>query len=141
MMKSKTIPNPVDVHVGSKIRSRRRALGISMETLGQQLGVTFQQIQKYERGANRVSASRLQNIASALGVPVRYFFEDMPSEQITSKATQTTAFDLPEFVQFVSSVEGQQLNRAFVKIEDPKVRKHIIALIKTVSAGEVTRRR
>jgi len=140
-MKSKTIPNPVDVHVGSKIRSRRRALGISLETLGQQLGITFQQIQKYERGANRVSASRLQNIASALGVPVRYFFEDMPSEQMTSEATQTTAFDLPEFVQFVSSVEGQQLNRAFVKIADPKVRKRIVALIKTVSAGEITRRR
>lgn len=140
-MKSKTIPNPIDVHVGEKIRARRIALGMSMETLGKQLGVTFQQIQKYERGANRVSASRLQNIATALGVPVRHFFEGTPGEQSTSDATKTTAFDLPEFIQFVSSVEGQQLNSAFVKIEDPAVRKRIIALIKTVGAGEITRRR
>src|SRR6478735_1360147 len=81
MIENKKKPNPIDIHVGSRIRLRRTMLGMSQEKLGESLGITFQQIQKYEKGTNRVGASRLQNISSILNVPVSFFFEDAPGEQ------------------------------------------------------------
>ncbi|RUY60953.1 XRE family transcriptional regulator, partial [Mesorhizobium sp. M7A.F.Ca.CA.001.13.1.1] len=78
---NKKKPNPIDIHVGSRIRLRRNMLGMSQEKLGENLGITFQQIQKYEKGTNRVGASRLQAIASILGVPVAFFFEDAPGQE------------------------------------------------------------
>src|SRR6476646_12124434 len=78
---NKKKPNPTDIHVGSRIRMRRNMLGMSQEKLGENLGITFQQIQKYEKGTNRVGASRLQAIASILGVPVAFFFEDAPGQE------------------------------------------------------------
>ena len=80
MIENKKKPNPIDIHVGSRIRLRRTMLGMSQEKLGESLGITFQQIQKYEKGTNRVGASRLQNISSILNVPVSFFFEDAPGE-------------------------------------------------------------
>lgn len=84
-------PNPVDVHVGSRVRLRRTLLGMSQEKLAEALGLTFQQVQKYERGANRVSASRMYDLSRALGVPVSFFFDDMPAEIATDKAASPEA--------------------------------------------------
>jgi transcriptional regulator with XRE-family HTH domain len=86
MIENKKKPNPIDVHVGSRIRLRRNMLGLSQEKLGESLGITFQQIQKYEKGTNRVGASRLQAISSILTVPVAFFFEDAPGSNPTSQA-------------------------------------------------------
>jgi transcriptional regulator with XRE-family HTH domain len=131
---NKKKPNPVDIHVGSRIRLRRNMLGMSQENLGENLGITFQQIQKYEKGTNRVGASRLQAIASILGVPVAFFFEDVPGQESVSgrgfAEDASTAFA----VEFCGSPEGLQLNRAFVKISDAKVRRRIIDLVKSLSA-------
>ena len=108
-------------------------LNMSQERLGEGLGITFQQIQKYEKGTNRVGASRLQAIAGILGVPVAFFFEDAPgseSNQNGSFAEEATSTDV---MDFCGSAEGLQLNRAFVKIPDNKVRRKIIELVRTLS--------
>jgi transcriptional regulator with XRE-family HTH domain len=129
---NKKKPNPIDTHVGSRIRLRRNMLGMSQEKLGENLGITFQQIQKYEKGTNRVGASRLQAIATILGVPVAFFFEDAPGHETAGRGfseDSSTAFA----VEFCSTTEGLQLNRAFVRIGDPKVRRKIIDLVKALS--------
>ncbi len=125
-------PNPIDIHVGSRVRLRRTMLGQSQEKLGNALGITFQQIQKYEKGANRIGASRLQQIANVLTVPVAFFFEDAPSgtQSVTGMAEENSTTYV---VDFLSSSEGLQLNRAFVKISDPKVRRKIVDLVKSLS--------
>lgn len=134
MAENKKKPNPIDVHVGSRIRLRRNMLGMSQEKLGENLGITFQQIQKYEKGTNRVGASRLQAIASILGVPVSYFFEDAPGlEKGASKGLAEDASST-YVVDFLNTPEGLQLNRAFVKIADAKVRRKILDLVKTLAA-------
>ena len=124
-------PNPIDIHVGSRVRLRRTMLGQSQEKLGNALGITFQQIQKYEKGANRIGASRLQQIANVLTVPVAFFFEDAPSgtQSVTGMAEENSTTYV---VDFLSSSEGLQLNRAFVKISDPKVRRKIVDLVKSL---------
>ncbi len=125
-------PNPIDIHVGSRVRLRRTMLGMSQEKLGNALDITFQQIQKYEKGANRIGASRLQNIANVLNVPVAFFFEDAPSG--TQTATGMSEENSTTYVvDFLSSSEGLQLNRAFVKIQDAKVRRKIVDLVKTLA--------
>lgn len=131
MSDKKKTPNPIDIHVGSRIRLRRTMLGMSQEKLGESLGITFQQIQKYEKGTNRVGASRLQNIAGFLNVPAAFFFEDAPGESVEAGglAESSTSY----VVNFLSSSEGVQLNRAFVKISDPKVRRRIIDLVRTLA--------
>jgi len=128
----KKTPNPIDVHVGSRIRLRRAMVGMSQEKLGESLGITFQQVQKYEKGTNRVGASRLQNIAAVLNVPVSFFFEDAPTgnaEAATGMAESSSSY----VVDFLSSSEGLQLNRAFVKVSDPKVRRKIIDLVRSLA--------
>ncbi|MCT7378606.1 helix-turn-helix domain-containing protein [Chelativorans salis] len=133
MNNNKKKPNPIDVHVGSRIRLRRNMLGISQEKLGESLGITFQQIQKYEKGTNRVGASRLQAIASILSAPVSFFFEGAPGEDGTPAsglAEEGTAF----VTDFLNSSEGIQLNRAFVKITDAKVRRKVLDLVKALAA-------
>ncbi|MFK0207207.1 helix-turn-helix domain-containing protein [Agrobacterium sp. NPDC090283] len=120
-------PNPIDIHVGSRIRLRRTLIGMSQERLGKNLGITFQQIQKYERGTNRVGASRLQNIAAILDVHVSFFFEGAPDND-TSRTSSPN-----DFQTFLSSPEGFQLNREFVKIADPKVRQRIIQMVKAAA--------
>ena len=132
MAPPKKTPNPIDVHVGSRIRLRRNMISMSQEKLGEALGITFQQIQKYEKGTNRVGASRLQQISKVLGVPVAFFFEDAPGES-PEGAGMSEASSTSYVVDFLSSSEGLQLNRAFTRISDPKVRRKIIELVRTLA--------
>ena len=133
MIENKKKPNPIDVHVGSRVRLRRNMLGMSQEKLGEALGITFQQIQKYEKGANRVGASRLQPIATVMNVPVSFFFEDAPGESGEVIRGLSEEGSTAYVVDFLNSAEGLQLNRAFVKISDPKVRRKIIDLVKSLT--------
>lgn len=135
MPENKKKPNPIDIHVGSRVRLRRNMLGMSQEKLGESLGITFQQIQKYEKGTNRVGASRLQAIATILGVPVSFFFEDAPDQRPAQKGfaeDNSTSY----VVDFLNSAEGLQLNRAFVKIADTRVRRKVVDLVKALAAEE-----
>ena len=130
-------PNPVDKYVGSRVRMRRIMLGMSQEKLGEALGLTFQQIQKYEKGTNRVGASRLQAIASVLKVPVSFFFDDAPNGTDGAPARGMAEEGNGGFVyDFLNSAEGLQLNRAFMKIADAKVRRKVIDLVKALGADE-----
>ncbi|MEO3384832.1 helix-turn-helix transcriptional regulator [Mesorhizobium sp. CAU 1741] len=133
MPDNKKKPNPIDIHVGGRIRLRRNMLGMSQEKLGESLGITFQQIQKYEKGTNRVGASRLQAIASILEVPVSFFFEDAPGGNPQGLAEESSTTYV---VDFLSSTEGLRLNRAFVRISDPKVRSKIIDLVRALADDE-----
>jgi len=132
---NKKSPNPTDIHVGSRIRMRRNILGMSQEKLGESLGITFQQIQKYEKGTNRVGASRLQAIASILDVPVAFFFAEVPGRE--SALDGLSDGDGSRFViDFVNSGEGLQLNRAFARIADAKVRRKVVELVKALASEE-----
>ena len=125
-------PSPIDVHVGSRVRKRRRMIGMSQEKLGEALGLTFQQIQKYEKGVNRIGASRLQQAADILGVPVSFFFEggaDGPFESDGSALSPSYIDD------FVSSEDGLRLAKAFMQIPRSAVRLRIVALVREL-AGE-----
>jgi transcriptional regulator with XRE-family HTH domain len=132
-MVDKKKPNPIDTHVGSRVRLRRMMLGMSQEKLGEQLGITFQQIQKYEKGTNRIGASRLQHIASVLQVPISFFFEDAPGAQQPNGSSDPK--EAVFVAGFLSSSEGLQLNRAFARINDPKVRRRVVDLVR-VLAGD-----
>jgi transcriptional regulator with XRE-family HTH domain len=136
MAENKKKPNPIDIHVGSRIRLRRNMLGMSQEKLGESLGITFQQIQKYEKGTNRVGASRLQAIASILSVPVSFFFEDAPGQDggLAGGFAEDTATSY--VVDFLNSAEGIQLNRAFARISDGRVRRKIIDLVKALASDD-----
>lgn len=124
----KKSPNPIDKHVGSRVRMRRVLIGMSQEKLGAALGLTFQQVQKYEKGTNRIGASRLQQIAGILSVPPAFLFEDMPNTN--GSGEQSLAEDGSGFVvDFLSTAEGLMLNKAFVRIKEAKVRKKIIDLV------------
>lgn len=132
MPDQKKQPNPIDIYVGSRIRMRRNILGMSQEKLGEHLGITFQQIQKYEKGTNRVGASRLQAIASILEVPPSFFFDGAPGGQEGLMEESQSTY----MVDFLSSTEGIQLNRAFARIEDPKVRRKVIDLVRALAGEE-----
>jgi transcriptional regulator with XRE-family HTH domain len=134
MIENKKRPNPIDIHVGSRIRLRRNMLGMSQEKLGENLGITFQQIQKYEKGTNRVGASRLQAIASILSVPVAFFFEDAPGRENGNASGLAEDNSTTYVVDFLNSAEGLQLNRAFVRIADAKVRRKVVDLVKALAA-------
>ena len=138
-MANKKTPNPIDIHVGSRVRLRRMMLGMSQERLGESLGITFQQIQKYEKGTNRIGASRLQHIARVLTVPISFFFEDapgtpgMPPDPPTGMAEPKSTHYV---VDFLSSAEGLQLNKAFIRIKDSKLRRKIIDLVRALAGEE-----
>jgi transcriptional regulator with XRE-family HTH domain len=136
-MANKKQPNPIDIHVGSRVRLRRMMLGMSQERLGESLGITFQQIQKYEKGTNRIGASRLQHIARVLTVPVSFFFEDAPGAPAEEAAGMAEPKSTHYVVDFLSSAEGLQLNKAFIRIKDSKLRRKIIDLVRAL-AGEET---
>lgn len=124
--------NRIDIHVGSRVKARRQALGISQEKLGIALGVTFQQIQKYEKGTNRISASRLQQIGSALGVPIGYFFEgihDLAGDHGGFAESPASSYT----VETASTEEGLRLMRAFLRITDPGVRERILSLVESLA--------
>ncbi|MBB4186380.1 helix-turn-helix domain-containing protein [Sinorhizobium terangae] len=125
---NKKDPNPIDTFVGSRVRMRRLMVGLSQEKLADGLGITFQQVQKYEKGTNRIGASRLQAIADILGVHPSFFFQredDKPS----GRDSAGDMHESNEISSFVASKEGIALNRAFLKIADPVLRKKIISLV------------
>ena len=124
--------NPIDVHVGARVRLRRMTLGVSQEKLGEWLGLTFQQIQKYEKGVNRIGASRLFAISQRLGVPVQFFFDGLSDEEITE--VRRVEENSAPLIDLVSSAEGFQLNAAFARIQDAETRKRIVELVKTLSS-------
>ncbi len=129
-------PNPVDTHVGSRVRLRRMLLGMSQERLGESMGLTFQQVQKYEKGVNRIGASRLFQISKILDVPVQFFFEEAPHVGDRHHARGMAEPASEAFIlEFLNSREGLELNRAIVKISDAKVRKTIVDLVRALSAG------
>lgn len=128
---SKKSANPVDIHVGARIRLRRNMIGLSQEKLGESLGITFQQIQKYEKGMNRVGASRLQAIANILNVPVTFFFDDMPGQSDKPRGFEEEN-ETTYVVGFLNSSEGIQLARAFAKIGDAKIRRKVLDLVRTL---------
>ncbi len=128
------VPNPIDKHVGARVRMRRMLIGMSQEKLGEALGLTFQQVQKYEKGANRISASRLQQISEALNTPLAYFFKGAPvSDAATQGGVAEAGADESHFSDFVMTSEGLSLNRAFARISDPKVRKKIVDLVSVLA--------
>jgi transcriptional regulator with XRE-family HTH domain len=106
------VPDPVDKHVGIKLRARRTKLGMSQSTLAEALGLTFQQVQKYEKGANRIGAGRLQHIAQILQMPVEYFFEGLPHER-GSRRCANDAPDLQYVADYLATADGHQLAKAF----------------------------
>jgi len=118
-----------DAHVGARVRSRRIQMGISQSALGDSLGVSFQQVQKYERGTNRISASRLHQIAAELGVPAAYFFDT----ELPSSAIGLDGFSADTFDEFVASPEGVRLMQAFVKIGSKQLQSAIAALVAILS--------
>src|SRR5664280_2881088 len=126
---AKKVPNPIDVHVGSRVRIRRRELGMSQEKLGDALGLTFQQVQKYEKGTNRIGASRLQHIAQILQVPVTFLFEGAPHVAGKSKASGK-APSLDYVSEFIATSNGIALARAFMRLNSGKLRHKIVALVK-----------
>jgi len=125
--------NVVDVYVGARLRMRRVTLGMSQSRLGELLGVTFQQVQKYEKGTNRISASRLKLAAEVLQVSVDFFYEGGPAQPSKGGLNEdSTAF----VTEFLSTSEGFQLNRAFARIRDPKVRRRIVELVLSLAPAE-----
>ncbi len=136
-------PSPIDVHVGSRIRLRRTLLGMSQERLGEALGLTFQQVQKYERGVNRVGASRLFDLSRVLDVPISFFFDDMPDALSGSYGAQSHK-RLGGFAEAQEGFGDDTLNRretlelvrAYYRITDPSVRKRVFELIKSMGPIE-----
>jgi transcriptional regulator with XRE-family HTH domain len=122
--------NPIDGQVGNRVRIRRMLIGMSQERLGELLGLTFQQVQKYEKGINRIGAGRLFEIARILDVPINFFYEGVSaSDDGMSDAGAPV-------MEFVSSGEGLQLSLAFMKIKDAKVRKRVLDLVKSLAEEE-----
>lgn len=129
-------PDPVDVHVGSRVRLRRMLLGMSQERLGENLGLTFQQIQKYEKGINRIGASRLYQVARALGVPVSFFFDELHADASGSTTSSSESSDLTSVRELLETSDGLSLAKSFAQIEDPAVRRRLVDLVKTLSKSD-----
>ena len=131
-------PNPVDMHVGARVRLRRTLLGLSQEKLGEAIGLTFQQVQKYERGANRIGASRLYDLSKVLDVKVSYFFEDM-SDQIAARSPRQIRGTVQEEDSYepdpMAKRETLELVRAYYKINDPRVRKRLFDMTRALSVN------
>jgi transcriptional regulator with XRE-family HTH domain len=132
MMVAKKAPNPIDKHVGSRVRMRRMMLSMSQEKLGDALGLTFQQVQKYEKGTNRIGASRLQQISNILQVPVEFFFEGAP--HVGGAARADGDAPSPAYVSdFLASSDGLALTKAFMRISDTKLRRRIVDLVEQIA--------
>ena len=129
--------NTVDSHVGTRVRLRRMLLGMSQEKLGECLGLTFQQVQKYEKGVNRIGASRLFDLAHVLGVPVQFFYDELGHNDHTPAMAGFGERPAETYVvDFLSSREGLELNKAFVRITDPKVRRSVVDLVRSLAGPE-----
>jgi transcriptional regulator with XRE-family HTH domain len=138
-MASKGFPNPIDVHVGQRVRQRRTLLGMSQEKLAEAIGLTFQQVQKYERGANRVGSSRLFDLARVLDVPIAYFFEDMEANVAAKSPSRLMGVSESKLQPYAAEPdplakrETLELVRAYYKIGEPRVRKRIFELTKALA--------
>jgi transcriptional regulator with XRE-family HTH domain len=131
------LPNPVDLHVGARIRMRRRLQGVSQEKLAEALGLTFQQVQKYERGANRVSASKLYEIASTLNAPVAYFFEGLADPATaTEEGLALLSSDEQSVHAFLMTTEGLELASTFPRIAKGPVRRRLLDLVRSLAGEE-----
>jgi transcriptional regulator with XRE-family HTH domain len=132
-------PNPMDVHVGSRVRLQRMLLGMSQEKLAERLGLTFQQVQKYEKGINRIGASRLFEMSRVLSVPVQFFYEQAPVGG--PAGAPGSGFEEPTadvvVLDFLHTREGVELNKAFTRIADPRVRRSIVELVRTLAGEEI----
>jgi transcriptional regulator with XRE-family HTH domain len=132
---AKKAPNPVDKHVGSRVRMRRMMLGMSQEKLGDALGLTFQQVQKYEKGTNRIGASRLQQISTILQVPVAFFFEGAPTTHPSGADGMKEAPSPAYVADFLATSEGLALIKAFTRVKDSKLRRRIVDLVEQITTG------
>jgi transcriptional regulator with XRE-family HTH domain len=131
----KKAPNPIDKHVGSRVRMRRMMLSMSQEKLGDALGLTFQQVQKYEKGTNRIGASRLQQISHILQVPVSFFFEGAPN--LSGRPEGMGEAPSPAYVSdFLATSDGLALTKAFMHIKDSKLRRRIVDLVEQIAGGD-----
>ena len=129
------VPNPVDEYVGSRVRMRRQVLGMSQGKLADKLRLTFQQVQKYEKGTNRISASRLQEMSYILQVPVPFFFEGAP--QIAGYSGKGAKAPSPAYVSdFLATSDGLALTKAFMRIDDSKLRRRIVDLVEQIAGGD-----
>jgi transcriptional regulator with XRE-family HTH domain len=128
-------PNPVDKHVGSRVRMRRLMLAMSQEKLGGALGLTFQQVQKYERGANRIGASRLHQLSHILQVPVEFFFEGAPNAS-PPPGSIGSALSMAEINDFISDSDGLRLIRAFMRIDNVAQRRRIVMLVQEIAGDD-----
>jgi transcriptional regulator with XRE-family HTH domain len=136
-MMAKKAPNPIDKHVGSRVRMRRMMLGMSQEKLGNNLGLTFQQVQKYEKGTNRIGASRLQQISHILQVPVSFFFEGAPANTGTAQDEGMSEAPSPAYVSdFLATSDGLALTKAFMRISDMKLRRRIVDLVEQIAVDD-----
>src|SRR5215510_1960577 len=137
MVKQRGVPNLVDKHLGSRVRMRRMMLGMSQEKLGDGLGLTFQQVQKYEKGANRIGASRLQHISDILQIPVPFFFEGAP--HLPGQPEGIGAAPLPTYVsEFLATIDGLALTKAFMQIKEPSLRRRIVELVEAIAGDELS---
>jgi transcriptional regulator with XRE-family HTH domain len=133
----KKAPNPIDKHVGSRVRMRRMMLGMSQEKLGDALDLTFQQVQKYEKGTNRMGASRLQAISGILQVPVSFFFEGAPNPTTTPGHIAALQPESPAYINdFLTSSDGLTLIKAFVRIKETRVRHKIVLLVEEIAGSD-----
>jgi transcriptional regulator with XRE-family HTH domain len=135
-MMAKKAPNPTDKHVGARVRMRRMMLSMSQEKLGDALGLTFQQVQKYEKGANRIGASRLQQIAHILQVPVSFFFEGAPSAPGAHQDGMAEAPSPAYVSDFLATSDGLALTKAFMNIKSAKLRRRIVDLVEQMATEE-----
>jgi len=127
-------PHPIDLHVGSRVRLQRVVIGMSQQKLGDLLGLTFQQVQKYEKGINRIGASRLFEVAQIFSVPVQFFFDELAiSEGMTPATGFSEGSSELNYTEFLNTREGIELNRAFQKISDPKVRRNVVELVRAMA--------
>ena len=136
-MMAKKAPNPIDKHVGARVRMRRMMLGMSQEKLGNSLGLTFQQVQKYEKGTNRIGASRLQQISHILQVPVSFFFEGAPVVATAQRVEGMIEAPSPAYVSdFLATSDGLALTKAFMRISDTKLRRRIVELVEQIAVSD-----
>ena len=136
-MIAKKAPNPIDKHVGSRVRMRRMMLNMSQEKLGDALGLTFQQVQKYEKGTNRIGASRLQQISHILQVPVSFFFDGAPNVPGAQRSDGVSEAPSPAYVSdFLATADGLALTKAFMRISDTKLRRRIVELVEQIATSE-----
>lgn len=130
-------PHPIDIHVGGRVRLRRTMLGLSQDKLADSLGLTFQQIQKYEKGVNRIGASRVFQIARVLNVPIQFFYDDYdPDTGFSYGFSEGNAEDGAAMMELLNTPEGVLLCKHFASIRDPKIRKRVLELVKSLSEPE-----